>query len=160
MIIPVVSSEKRTYIPIGFMTPDNLCSNQVNLIPDSTLYEFAVLMSSVHMAWVKAVCGRLKSDFRYSKDIVYNNFPWPNPTDTQKAKIENTAKEIMEVREKYPTETLADLYDDNVMPPDLRQAHQANDRAVMEAYGFNSKAIADETEIVAELFKLYQALTK
>ena len=158
MIIPVVSSEKRTYIPIGFMTPDNLCSNQVNLIPDSTIYEFGVLMSSVHMAWVKAVCGRLKSDFRYSKDIVYNNFPWPNPTDAQKTKIENTAKEIMEVREKYQTEALADLYDDTVMPPDLRQAHQANDRAVMEAYGFDSKMT--ESQIVAELFKMYKRMAE
>ncbi len=156
MIIPVVSSEKRTYIPIGFMTPDNLCSNQVNLIPDSTLYEFGVLMSSVHMAWVKAVCGRLKSDFRYSKDIVYNNFPWPNPTDVQKTKIESTAKKILEVRAKYPTETLADLYDDSVMLPDLRQAHQANDRAVMEAYGFDPKMT--ESQIVAELFKMYKNL--
>mgnify|MGYP002522839464 CR=1 FL=1 len=158
MIIPVVSSEKRTYIPIGFMTPNNLCSNQVNLIPDSTLYEFGVLMSSVHMAWVKAVCGRLKSDFRYSKDIVYNNFPWPNPTDVQKTKIESTAKKILEVRAKYPTETLADLYDDSVMLPDLRQAHQANDRAVMEAYGFDPKMT--ENEIVAELFKMYKNLTE
>ncbi len=156
MIIPVVSSEKRTYIPIGFMTPDNLCSNQVNLIPDSTLYEFGVLMSSVHMAWVKAVCGRLKSDFRYSKDIVYNNFPWPNPTDVQKTKIESTAKKILEVRAKYPTETLADLYDDSVMLPDLRQAHQANDRAVMVAYGFDPKMT--ESQIVAELFRLYKEL--
>jgi type I restriction-modification system DNA methylase subunit len=156
MIIPVVSSEKRTYIPIGFMTPNNLCSNQVNLIPDSTLYEFGVLMSSVHMAWVKAVCGRLKSDFRYSKDIVYNNFPWPNPTDVQKTKIESTAKKILEVRAKYPTETLADLYDDSVMLPDLRQAHQANDRAVMEAYGFDPKMT--ESQIVAELFKMYKNL--
>jgi type I restriction-modification system DNA methylase subunit len=156
MIIPVVSSEKRTYIPIGFMTPNNLCSNQVNLIPDSTLYEFGVLMSSVHMAWVKAVCGRLKSDFRYSKDIVYNNFPWPNPTDVQKTKIESTAKKILEVRAKYPTETLADLYDDSVMLPDLRQAHQANDRAVMVAYGFDPKMT--ESQIVAELFRLYKEL--
>ena len=158
MIIPVVSSEKRNYVPIGFMTPDNLCSNQVNLIPDATLYEFGILTSSVHMAWMRVVAGRLKSDYRYSKDIVYNNFPWCNPTDEQKAKIEKTAQAILDARAKYPESSLADLYDESVMPPELRKAHQENDKAVMSAYGFNIKMT--ESECVAELFKMYEKLTE
>ena len=158
MIIPVVSSEKRNYVPIGFMTPDNLCSNQVNLIPDATLYEFGILTSSVHMAWMRVVAGRLESRYRYSKDIVYNNFPWCNPTDEQKAKIEKTAQAILDARAKYPESSLADLYDESVMPPELRKAHQENDKAVMSAYGFNIKMT--ESECVAELFKMYEKLTE
>ena len=170
LIIPVVSSEKRLYIPIGFMTPDNLCSNQVNLVPDATLYHFGVLTSSVHNAWIRAVCGRLKSDYRYSKDIVYNNFPWPDLSGSCAAtspdrrgkdfkdKIEETAQAILDVRAKYPDSSLADLYDETTMPPELRKAHKENDKAVMAAYGFNLKMT--EAEIVAELFKMYEKLTK
>lgn len=162
MIVPVVSSEKRLYIPIGFMSPEVMCSNQINLIPEATLYHFGILTSNVHMAWMRAVCGRLKSDYRYSKDIVYNNFPWPNPTEEQKAKIEQTAQAILDARAKYPTSSLADLYDEVTMPIELRKAHKENDKAVMQAYHFNLRWLDYEPEakIVAELFKLYQNLTK
>ncbi|MCQ2301408.1 MAG: BREX-1 system adenine-specific DNA-methyltransferase PglX [Bacteroidales bacterium] len=158
MIVPVVSSERRRYVPLGFMNNENLCSNQVNLIPNATLYHFGILTSNVHMAWMRVVCGRLKSDYRYSKDIVYNNFPWPTPTEEQKAKIEQTAQAILDVRAKYPGSSLADLYDEVTMPPELRRAHQDNDRAVMAAYGFSTKM--SESECVAELFKMYEELVK
>lgn len=158
MIVPVVSSERRRYIPLGFMSPDVLCSNQVNLIPNAQLYHFGVLESCAHMSWMRTVAGRLKSDYRYSKDIVYNNFPWPTPSDIQKEKIEKTAQAILDARKLYPDSSLADLYDETAMPYELRKAHQANDRAVMEAYGFNPSM--DESQIVAKLFKMYQELTK
>ena len=111
------------------------------------------------MAWVRTVCGRIKSDYRYSKDIVYNNFPWPAPTEAQKDKIEKTAQGILDARAKYPDSSLADLYDEVLMPPELRKAHQANDRAVMEAYGFWGK-LNTESECVAQLMKLYQQLVE
>lgn len=157
MIVPVVSSERRRYIPIGFMTPENFCSNQVNLIPNATLYHFGVLTSNVHMAWMRAVCGRLKSDYRYSKDIVYNNFPWCNPTEEQRQKIEATAQAILDARAKYPDCSLADLYDEVTMPIELRRAHQANDRAVMAAYGFPTTMT--ESDCVARLLEMYQQIT-
>lgn len=157
IIIPKVSSERRRYVPMGFMSPDVLASDLVFLIPDATLYHFGILESNVHMAWMRAVCGRLKSDYRYSKDVVYNNFPWPTPTDAQKAKIELTAQAILDARAKYPDSSLADLYDDLTMPIELRKAHQDNDRAVMQAYGFDVKTMT-ESQCVAELFKLYQEL--
>lgn len=160
IIVPSVSSEKRRYIPMGFMSPDVLASNLVLLIPYATLYHFGILESNVHMAWMRAVCGRLKSDYRYSKDVVYNNFPWPTPTDEQKAKIEQTAQQILDARAKYPDSSLADLYDELTMPVELRRAHQQNDRAVMEAYGFPIKNDFTESCCVAELFKMYQELTK
>lgn len=159
IIIPGVSSEKRRYVPIGFMDKDTIASNLVQIIPDDTLYHFGVLTSNVHMAWMRAVCGRLKSDYRYSKDIVYNNFPWPMPTDEQKAKIEETAQAILDARALYPDSSLADLYDETTMPPELRKAHQQNDKAVMRAYGFDIKTTT-ETTCVAELMKLYQKLTE
>ena len=155
MIVPVVSSERRLYVPMGFMSPEVMCSNQVNLIPDATLYHFGVLESSVHMAWMRAVCGRLKSDYRYSKDIVYNNFPWPEPTEEQKARIGQTAQAILDARALYPDSSLAALYDDLTMPSELRKAHQDNDRAVMQAYGFDPKSTS-ESQCIATLFKLYQ----
>ena len=155
IIIPEVSSERRRYVPIGFMTPDILSSNLVKLIPDASIYHFGVLTSNVHMAWMRTVCGRLKSDYRYSKDIVYNNFPWPDPTEEQKAKIEAAAQAILDSRAHYPDSSLADLYDELTMPPDLRQAHQANDRAVMQAYGMPIKE-TDEAACVAWLMRLYQ----
>lgn len=166
IIIPRVSSEKRRYIPMGFLNSDNLSSDSVHIIPNTTLYHFGILTSNVHMAWMRAVCGRLKSDYRYSKDIVYNNFPWCNPTDEQKAKIEKTAQEILNAREKHPNSSLADLYNDLTMPPELRKAHQENDKMVMEAYGFKKKdengktRWLSESETVAELMKMYQELTK
>ena len=159
ILIPKVSSERRRYVPMGFMTPDVLCSDLVFIIPNATLYHFGVLTSNVHMAWMRAVCGRLKSDYRYSKDVVYNNFPWCNPTDAQRAKIEKTAQTILDARALYPNASLADLYDETAMPPELRKAHQNNDRAVMEAYGFSVRDM-DESKCVAELMKLYQRLTQ
>ena len=159
LLIPRVSSENRKYIPIGFMTPDMLTSDAVQIIPNAYTYHFGILTSNVHMAWMRAVCGRLKSDYRYSKDIVYNNFPWPTPTDEQKAKIEQTAQAILDARALYPECSLADLYDELTMPVELRKAHQANDKAVMQAYGFWGK-LNTESECVAELMKMYQELTK
>ena len=156
IVVPEVSSERRKYIPMGFLDPYVLSSNLVKVIPNAEIYHFGVLTSNVHMAWVRAVCGRLKSDYRYSKDIVYNNFPWPTPTDEQKKKIEETAQAILDARTLYPDCSLADLYDEVAMPPELRKAHQANDKAVMQAYGFSIKMT--ESECVAELFKLYEKL--
>ncbi|MCD8099379.1 MAG: class I SAM-dependent DNA methyltransferase [Oscillospiraceae bacterium] len=158
IIVPGVSSEKRRYVPMGFMDKETIASNLVQIIPNATLYHFGVLTSNVHMAWMRAVCGRLKSDYRYSKDIVYNNFPWPEPTDAQKAKIEQTAQAILDARALYPDSSLADLYDELTMPPELRTAHQQNDRAVMQAYGFS---VRDTTEsaCVATLMRLYQQKT-
>ncbi|WP_033151128.1 DNA methyltransferase [Prevotella sp. RM4] len=158
IVVPSVSSERRRYVPMGFLTKDTIPTNLVLIIPDATLYHFGILISNVHMAWMRAVCGRLKSDYRYSKDIVYNNFPWPIPTEEQKAKIEQTAQAILDARALYPDSSLADLYDELTMPVELRKAHQENDRAVMAAYGFPIKTTT-ESQCVAELFKLYQELT-
>ncbi|MBQ9937353.1 MAG: methylase, partial [Oscillospiraceae bacterium] len=158
IIIPAHSSEKRKYIPIGFVSKDIICSNANLLMPNASLYHFGVLTSNVHNAWIHAVCGRIKSDFRYSVNIVYNNFPWCNPTDDQKAAIEKTAQAILDARAKYPDCSLADLYDEVAMPPELRKAHQENDKAVMRAYGFWGK-LNTESECVAELMKMYQKLT-
>lgn len=157
IVVPEVSSERRRYVPMGFMTPDILCSNLVKIIPNATLYHFGVLTSNVHMAWMRAVCGRLKSDYRYSKDVVYNNFPWPTPTDAQKAKIEQTSQAILDARTLYPDASLADLYDETTMPPELRKAHQQNDKAVMMAYGFWGK-LNSEPACVSELMKMYQQI--
>ncbi len=157
IIVPSHSSENRKYIPIGFENPDVICGNANLLIPNATLYEFGVLTSNVHMAWTRIVCGRIKSDYRYSNTVVYNNFPWCNPTEEQKAKIEKTAQMILDARAMYPDCSLADLYDEAVMPPELRKAHQLNDRAVMEAYGFWGN-LNTESECVAELMKMYQEL--
>ena len=158
LLVPKVSSERRRYIPMGYMAPMNMASDLVFIVPNTTLYHFGVLESSIHMSWMRAVCGRLKSDYRYSKDIVYNNFPWPTPTDAQKTKIEKTAQAILDARNLYPDCSLADLYDEVTMPLELRKAHQENDKAVMEAYGFHIRM--SEPEIVSELFKLYQLLIK
>lgn len=158
VVIPEVSSEKRRYIPIGYLDDSKLCSNKLRLVPRATLFIFGVLESNVHMAWMRCVCGRLKSDYDYSIKIVYNNFPWPAPTEQQKAKIEQTAQAILDARALYPDSSLADLYDDLTMPPELRKAHQANDRAVMDAYGFikGTAARTSESACVTELMKLYQ----
>ena len=158
IVVPEVSSGKRKYVPIGFLTPDIFCSNLVKIIPDATLYHFGVLNSSVHNTWLRTVGGRMKSDYRYSKDIVYNNFPWCNPSDEQKAKIEQTAQGILDARAKYADCTLSQLYGENAyLFPELVKAHEANDKAVKQAYGFNLKM--PESEIVAELFKLYENLS-
>ena len=158
IILPRVSSERRKYIPMGFMTADVISSDAVQIIPNASLYHFGILESNVHMAWMRAVCGRLKSDYRYSKDVVYNNFPWPTPTAEQKAKIEQSAQAILDARALYPDSSLADLYDPTLMPKELLQAHRQNDRAVMGAYGFPMKMT--ESECVAELFKLYTKLAE
>ena len=159
IVIPEVSSQRRDYVPMGYMDDSVLCSNKVRLMRDASLYHFGVLNSLVHMAWMRAVCGRLKSDYDYSIKIVYNNFPWPNPTQEQKTKIENTARKILEARSLYPDASFADMYGNLILFPDLYKAHQENDKAVMEAYGFNWKNM-NEADIVAELFKLYEQMTK
>ena len=158
IIVPSVSSEKRKYVPMGFIPKGTFASNLVLLIPSATLYHFGILESNVHMAWMRAVCGRLKSDYRYSKDVVYNNFPWPTPTAEQKAKIEQSAQAILDARALYPDSSLADLYDPTLMPKELLQAHRQNDRAVMAAYGFSTKMT--ESECVAELFKRYAEMVE
>ncbi len=157
IIIPSVSSERRRYVPMGFLGSDVIASNLVLIIPDATLYHFGVLESNVHMAWMRAVCGRLKSDYRYSKDIVYNNFVWPEVTGEQRARIEATAQAILDARALYPDSSLADLYDEVTMPVELRRAHQNNDRAVMAAYGFATSM--SESDCVAALFDLYLRAT-
>ena len=156
--LPKVSSENRRYIPMGYLGSDIIAGDKLFMIPDATLYQFGILTSNVHMAWMRAVTGRLKSDYSYSINIVYNNFPWCTPTAEQKAKIEQTAQAILDARALYPDCSLADLYDETTMPPELRKAHQANDKAVMQAYGF--KPDMPESEIVAELMKMYQKLTE
>lgn len=144
---------------MGFIDDSKIVTNAVLFIPNATLYHFGILTSNVHMAWMRAVCGRLKSDYRYSKDVVYNNFPWPAPTDEQKSRIEQTAQAILDARELYPDCSLADLYDEATMPPELRKAHQQNDKAVMQAYGFWGK-LNSESACVAELMRMYQGLTE
>lgn len=158
IIVPRVSSERRRYVPMGFLDSGTIVSDAVQIVPEATLYEFGILTSNVHMAWMRAVCGRLKSDYRYSKDVVYNNFPWPKLNDQQKAKIEHTAQAILDARALYPESCMAELYDEVLMPPELRKAHQDNDKAVMQAYGFTKDhpAYSSESACVAELMKMYQ----
>lgn len=158
IIVPRVSSQSRRYVPMGFIKAGTIVTVLVQIVPNAGLYELGVLISNVHMAWMRAVCGRLKSDYRYIKDVVYNNFPWPEPTNQQKNKIEKTAQDILNARELYPDSSLADLYDPLTMPPELHRAHTANDKAVMEAYGFSIKMT--EADCVAELMKLYQKLVE
>ncbi len=157
LLIPRVSSERRAYIPIGFMSPDTLTSDTSLTIPNATLYHFGILTSTMHNAWMRTVCGRLESRYRYSAGIVYNNFPWPEPTDKQRETIESNAQAVLDARTKFPTATLSDLYDPLAMPPELSKAHQALDRAVDAAYG--KKSFASEAERVAFLFDRYQQLT-
>ena len=160
LLIPSVSSERRRYIPIGYMTADSIASNAVQIVPNATLYQFGVLTSSVHMAWMRAVAGRLEMRYRYSKEIVYNTFPWPDLCDSAslRGKVEMTAQAILDVRAKFPNESFANLYDETLMPVELRKAHAANDRAVLAAYGL--KPDTPEPEIVAHLFGLYAEATK
>ena len=158
--IPKVSSENRRYIPMEYLSPEIIPGDSLFMMQGATLYEFGVLTSNIHMAWMRAVCGRLKSDYRYSKDVVYNNFPWPEPTNQQRQKIEQTAQAILDARALYPDSSLADLYDELTIPPELRKTHRLNDMAVMEAYGFakGSEAYRNEAACVAELMKRYQKL--
>lgn len=155
--IPKVSSERRRYIPMDFLNSEIIPGDKLFCMQNATLYHFGMLESNVHMAWMRAVCGRLKSDYSYSNTIVYNNFPWPSPSDAQQQKIEQTAQGILDARAKYPDSSLADLYDPTTMPYDLLEAHRRNDRAVMEAYGFSTKMT--ESECVAKLFEMYSKLT-
>ena len=158
--IPKVTSEKRRYIPIEYLKAEIIAGDKLFQMPYASLYHFAVLTSIVHMSWMRAVCGRLEMRYSYSNTIVYNNFPWPTPTDEQKQRIEQTAQAILDARALYPDSSLADLYDELTMPVELRRAHQDNDRAVMQAYGFPVKSSFTESQCVAELFKMYQEITK
>lgn len=157
IVLPLHTGERRRYVPFGFSDSDSIPGNSVSIVPNATLYHFGILMSNVHMAWMRAVCGRLKGDYRYASDIVYNNFPWCSPTDKQKTTIEHTAQMILNARAKYPDCSLADLYDETTMPPELRKAHQNNDRAVMQAYGFDVRTMT-ESECVGELMGMYQKM--
>lgn len=151
--LPKVSSQGRRYIPVDFLSQNIIPGDKLFCMQNSSLYHFGVILSNVHMAWMRCICGRLKSDYSYSNTIVYNNFPWPSPTDEQKARIEKTAQGILDARAKFPDSSLSELYDELAMPPELRKAHRDNDRAVMAAYGFSIKMT--ESECVAALFNLY-----
>jgi len=156
IVLPKVSSQRRRYIPMGYIDDSVIAGDKLFVIPDATKYHFGVLNSNVHMAWMRTISGRLKSDYSYSINVVYNNFPWPTPTDAQRAEIERTAQGILDARALYPDSSLADLYDDVLMPRELREAHRANDRAVMRAYGFDLKM--SESACVAALMQMYQEL--
>lgn len=157
LVIPKVSSENRRYIPISYISPEIIVNGSALIVPEATLYHFGILISNVHMAWMRTVCGRLETRYQYSGKVVYNNFPWPTPTEEQRAKIEQTAQAILDARALYPEASLADLYDEVTMPPELRRAHQQNDKAVMRSYGFDIKTTT-ETSCVAQLMRMYQAL--
>lgn len=159
LAIPKVSSENRRYIPICFVSPEIIINGSALIVPGASMYQFGILTSNVHMSWMRTVAGRMKSDYQYSGATVYNNFPWPTPTDGQKTKIEQTAQAILDARALYPDSSLADLYDETTMPPELRKAHQNNDRAVWEAYG-KKWDIKSESACVAYLMGMYQELTK
>ena len=158
LIIPQVSSQRRRYVPIGYLNGDTICTDKLRIVPNATLYHFGMLTSNVHMAWMRSICMRLKSDYSYSRDIVYNNFPWPSVSADLQAEIERTAQAILDARALYPECSLADLYDEVTMPVELRRAHQANDKAVMKAYGL--PITTSESDTVAHLFHLYEELTK
>ena len=157
IIVPVVSSENRRYVPISFVTKDVVANTNAQMITTCDLFTFGIINSSVHNTWMRTVCGRMKSDYAYSATIVYNNFPWPNATDAQKAKIEKTAQAILDARAMFPQATLADLYDNDAMPIELRKAHEANDKAVMDAYGYGAKMT--ENKIIVDLLERYKQLT-
>lgn len=157
LLVPRVSSENRKYIPIGYVDAKTIASDAVLIIPKASKQNFSIISSNVHNAWMRVVAGRLKSDYRYSASIVYNNFPWPELDEKQKEKLESTAEMILKARKIYSDWSYADLYNELTMPPELRKAHQENDKAVMEAYGFNWRNMS-ESECVSELMKLYQKL--
>jgi hypothetical protein len=154
LLIPRVSSENRRYVPIGFMNSNELASDSVHIVPNATPYHFGVLTSSIHMIWLRTVGGRLKSDYRYSKDVVYNNFIWCEPSDKQKKAIETSAQKILDIRAKFPDSSFAELYDEVTMPYELRRAHRANDKAVAAAYGLDN-LLDDEPAIAVALLRLY-----
>lgn len=155
MVIPEVSSERRKYIPMGYMEPDTLCSNKLRLMPHATLFHFGILMSNMHMAWTNHVCGRLESRYQYSIKIVYNNFPWPEqPTAAQQAAVEKAAQGVLDARAQFATASLADLYDPLTMPPALVKAHQALDKAVDKCY--RPQPFANDAKRVEYLFELYE----
>jgi hypothetical protein len=154
---PIISSGNRRYIPIGYLDKSVIAGNKLFEAENASLYDFGILTSNVHMAWTRETCSWYGPSYSYSNTIVFNNFPWPNPTDNQKKKIEQTAQAILDAREKYSNSSLADLYDDLTMPIDLRKAHQENDRAVMAAYGMPVKGTT-ESDAVAKLFEMYQKL--
>ena len=157
LVIPKVSSERRRYIPIGFMNPDTLVSDLCFIVPDATIYDFGILSSGIHMAWVRQVCGRLKSDYRYSNTLVYNNFPWPpKPIGKPRATVEEKAQAVLDTRTQFPGSCLADLYDPLTMPPALLRAHAELDRAVEACY--RGKAFATDRERVEYLFERYESL--
>jgi hypothetical protein len=156
IVVPRVTSENRKYVPMGFFSKNDIVGDSCQAIPNAEVFHFGVLSSEMHNAWLRYTCGRLKSDFRYSKDIVYNNFAWPTPTDKQKATIEKAAQAVLDARLLFPQSSLADLYDPLSMPPELVKAHQQLDKAVDAAYG---KTFKNEAERVAHLFELYQQLT-
>ena len=157
LLIPRVISENRRYVPIGFMNPNDLASDSVHIVPNATLYHFGILTSSIHMAWLRTVGGRLEVDYRESKNIVYNNFVWCEPSTAQRHAIELSAQRILDVRAKYPDSSFAELYDKVTIPYELRQAHRANDRAVATAYGLEN-LLDDESAIAVEMLKLYDNL--
>lgn len=160
LLIPRVSSERRRYAPIGFMSGDVISSDAVQIVPNATLYDFGVLTSNVHMAWMRTVAGRLEMRYRYSKEIVYNTFPWPTPTDAQKAAIEKAAQAILDARAAYADCSYSDMYGDKMyLFTKLVQAHQANDKAVMQAYGFWG-SVKTESDCVARLMEMYADMTK
>lgn len=158
IVIPRVSSERREYIPMGFFGENEITGDTCQVIPKATLYHFGILTSRMHMAWMRTVAGRLESRYRYSKDIVYNNFIWPEINDAQKTEIEELAQSVLDAQNEYPNATLADLYDPLTMPPSLRTAHKNIDRAVDKLYGISPSAL--DTERVAKLFGLYQKAIK
>lgn len=162
LVIPKVSSERRRYIPIAYIEPEIIVNGSALIVPDATPYHFGVLISNIHNAWMRTVAGRMKSDYQYSGNVVYNNFPWPEPTDAQRAKIEEAAQAILDARALYPDASLADLYDEVTMPPELRKAHQNNDRAVMAAYGISKDdpEFKSESACVAMLMRMYENLAE
>lgn len=159
IVVPEVSSERQRYVPMGFMDDSVLCSNKIRLKPDALLFHFGILTANVYMAWMRAACRRMKSDYDYSIKIVYNNSPWPTSTDKQKAMIEQTVQAILDAHALYLDTSLADLYTETTMPAEPRKAHQQNDKAVMQAYCFSVKDMT-ESKCVAELMKLDQELAK
>jgi hypothetical protein len=156
LLVPVVSSERRKYIPIGFVKSDVIANTNALMVPNAGMYHFGVLTSRLHMSWMKTICGRMKSDYAYSTSIVYNNFPWPDLTEKQKEEIEKVAQGVIDARALYPDSSLADLYDPLTMPPELVKAHNNLDKAVVAAY--DGKGFKTEAERVADLMERYQQL--